>query len=43
MIQFTILCFLFQLCEILEVQKWQLRAKAVPTHWLGLSILFPAA
>lgn len=43
MIQFTILCFLFQLCEILGVQKWQLRAKAVPIHWPGRFTLFPAA
>lgn len=34
---------LFQLCETLEAQKWQLRAKAVPVPWLGLSTFFPAA
>lgn len=43
MTQFTILWFLLQLCVILEVQKCQLRAKAVPIHCLGLFTLFPAA
>lgn len=31
------------MCETLEVQKWQPRAKAVPEPWPGLFTLFPAA